>query len=302
MNRLALAFLGLAACSTEVSATGADAPPPDGRSTDARLGTPDARLGTPDARLGTPDAGPWRPRRAPPRRAGSPSTATGSSVRRHAVSRSRREPPRRALVRGVLVRAARSRPAWTAGSGRADRRLARELHPLPAVVEGRAVQRGEQQWMNLVDDPSASPTSSRTSTHLTAKPGVYVVVTLFADPTMKDNTGDFDSEWPSSLGDTNTRYTKLAETFYDNPRVLFGLTNEPHGDAGHDPDLATRVRTRSPRSARSRTRTARRTTSSSSRRPKATRATSRTSSRIRSPAIRSRTRSTRTTRRPTSTR
>src|SRR5262249_18918671 len=60
----------------------------------------------------------------------------------------------------------------------------------------------------------------------------------FADPTIKDNNGDFDSEWPSSLGDSNTRYTKLAEAFHDNPRVLFGLTNEPHTTTAKQADLA----------------------------------------------------------------
>lgn len=99
---------------------------------------------------------------------------------------------------------------------------------------------GEQQWMNLVDDPAYLADIVQNVNHMTSKPGVYVLVTLFADPTMKDNTGDYDSEWPSSAGDTNTRYTKLAEAFHGNPRVLFGLTNEPHGTADHDPELAQR--------------------------------------------------------------
>src|SRR5262249_50042080 len=86
----------------------------------------------------------------------------------------------------------------------------------------------EAQWMNLVDDPAYLADIQQNVEHMAAKPGVYIEVTLFQDPTIKDNNGDFDSEWPSSLGDSNTRYTKLAETFVDNPRVLFGLTNEPH--------------------------------------------------------------------------
>ncbi len=98
---------------------------------------------------------------------------------------------------------------------------------------------GEQQWMNLVDDPAYLADILANVAHMSAKPGVYILVTLFADPTMKDNTQEFDSEWPSSLGDSNTRYAKLAEAFYDNPRVLFGLTNEPHGSADHDAALAT---------------------------------------------------------------
>lgn len=96
----------------------------------------------------------------------------------------------------------------------------------------------EQQWENLVDDPVYMQTIVQNVEHMTARPGVYVLVTLFADPTMKPESGDFDSEWPSSLGDSNTRYTALAEAFRDNPKVLFGLTNEPHTTLAHADELA----------------------------------------------------------------
>jgi hypothetical protein len=104
----------------------------------------------------------------------------------------------------------------------------------------------EVQWKNLVDDDAYYADIQTNVAHMTGK-GAYVIVTLFADPTIKDNNSEFDSEWPSSLGDSNSRYTKLAEAFADNPRVLFGLTNEPHieqnnGDAtvvmGHEDALA----------------------------------------------------------------
>jgi Cellulase (glycosyl hydrolase family 5) len=97
----------------------------------------------------------------------------------------------------------------------------------------------EVQWMSLVDDPQYLADIVTNVTHMTSKPGVYVEVTVFADPTIKGNTGDFDSEWPSSLGDTNPVYTTLAEAFFDDPQVLFGLTNEPHGSPDHDAALAT---------------------------------------------------------------
>jgi hypothetical protein len=97
----------------------------------------------------------------------------------------------------------------------------------------------ELQWQNLVDDTAYLGYIQQNVEHMASKPGVYIEVTLFADPTIKDNNTDFDSEWPSSLGDSNTRYTKLAETFYANPRVLFGLTNEPHTQPAHDGELAT---------------------------------------------------------------
>ncbi len=98
----------------------------------------------------------------------------------------------------------------------------------------------EQQWMSLVDDPQFLADIVQNVTHMTAKPGVYVEVTVFADPTIKLENADYDSEWPSSAGDTNPVYSALANAFYANPRVLFGLTNEPHGTADHDAELATR--------------------------------------------------------------
>lgn len=96
----------------------------------------------------------------------------------------------------------------------------------------------EQQWQSLVDDPTYLAHVVQNVEHMASKPGVYVLVTLFADPSIKPNNGDFDSEWPSSLGDSNSRYTALAEAFYDNPRVLLGLTNEPHTTPDHDAELA----------------------------------------------------------------
>lgn len=98
----------------------------------------------------------------------------------------------------------------------------------------------EQQWRNLVDDPAYLADVVRNVHHMTAKPGVYVLVTLFADDTIKPENSDYDSEWPSSAGDSNTRYRALAEALWDDPHVLFGLTNEPHTQPAHDAELAAR--------------------------------------------------------------
>jgi hypothetical protein len=96
----------------------------------------------------------------------------------------------------------------------------------------------ELQWENLVDDPVYLAGIVQNVEHMTSKPGVYVMVTLFADDTMQPNNGEYDSEWPSSLGDSNTRYRALAEAFSGNPRVLFGLTNEPHTTRDRADELA----------------------------------------------------------------
>lgn len=98
----------------------------------------------------------------------------------------------------------------------------------------------ELQWKSIVDDPQYLADVIENVNHMTAKPGVYVEVTVFADPTMKPENADDDSEWPSSAGDTGPVYGALANAFYNNPRVLFGLTNEPHGAANRDAELATR--------------------------------------------------------------
>jgi hypothetical protein len=98
---------------------------------------------------------------------------------------------------------------------------------------------GELQWQSIVDDPAYYADVQQNVNHMTSK-GAYVLVTLFADPTMKPENTDYDSEWPGSAGDTNARYTLLAQAFKTNARVLFGLTNEPHGAASHDAELATR--------------------------------------------------------------
>jgi hypothetical protein len=73
---------------------------------------------------------------------------------------------------------------------------------------------------------------------MTSKDGVYVMVTLFADPSMKENNGDYDSEWPTA--ETLLVYELLAETFAHDEKVLFGLTNEPHGPEENNPELAQR--------------------------------------------------------------
>lgn len=96
----------------------------------------------------------------------------------------------------------------------------------------------EVQWKSLVDDPQYLADIVDNVTHMTSKPGVYVEVTVFMDPSMKPENTDPDSEWPSSAGDTLPVYRALAEAFHDNPRVLFGLTNEPHGPANQDAALA----------------------------------------------------------------
>jgi endoglucanase len=56
--------------------------------------------------------------------------------------------------------------------------------------------------------------------HAAAKPGVYVLVSLWSDP------GFSALGWPSNPG-TTTQWKALATAFANEPRVLFGIVNEP---------------------------------------------------------------------------
>jgi hypothetical protein len=90
----------------------------------------------------------------------------------------------------------------------------------------------------LVQDSGYLADIKNTVTHMTGKSHVYVMVTLFSDPSMKPDNSDPDSEWPTAQ--TIPVYQALAGALYDDPKVLFALTNEPHGPDNMDAELAQR--------------------------------------------------------------
>lgn len=130
----------------------------------------------------------------------------------------------------------------------------------------------EQQWMNLVDDAQYLADIKTSVNHMSAKPNVYILVTLFADSTIKGDNGEFDSEWPSSLGDGNTTTTRACCSASPTSRTPPPFTR---------PSLPTSIWPRSPPSARSRMRTGLPITSWWCKRPSGGRATSAISSPIR---------------------
>ncbi len=95
-----------------------------------------------------------------------------------------------------------------------------------------------RQWASLVDDAGYAEDVVNTVTHMTSKEGVYVLVTLFTDPALVDDNDAYDSEWPTE--EALPIYELLAELFAGNRKVLFGLTNEPHGPVENNPELAER--------------------------------------------------------------
>jgi endoglucanase len=91
-------------------------------------------------------------------------------------------------------------------------------------------------YRNIVDDPGYYADIQEVVNHITSKPGVYVMVTMFIDSTMNQRDTGPHSEWPTEA--TMGVYRKLAEAFAENPQVLFGLMNEPHDPPALNSELA----------------------------------------------------------------
>jgi endoglucanase len=78
---------------------------------------------------------------------------------------------------------------------------------------------GQVQWQGVLDDPDYLQSLVEIVEHIGTKPGVYVMVSLWADPTFSD------LGWPTA--DTIAVWERLAETFAGYPHVIYGLVNEP---------------------------------------------------------------------------
>ncbi len=79
--------------------------------------------------------------------------------------------------------------------------------------------RKPDQWKNILDDPAYFAAIQKIVRHMTDL-GAYVLVSEWLDPTTTE------TEWPTTQ--TNREWQMLARAFADNPRVLYGLVNEPH--------------------------------------------------------------------------
>jgi endoglucanase len=88
-------------------------------------------------------------------------------------------------------------------------------------LESAGTSDNRVQWQGVLDDPTYQADVLKMVTHVTAK-GAYVLLSLWDDPTVTAN------ELPTAA--TNAVWRKLADMFKNEPRVLFGITNEPHND------------------------------------------------------------------------
>ncbi|HYO56721.1 glycoside hydrolase family 5 protein [Archangium sp.] len=78
------------------------------------------------------------------------------------------------------------------------------------------------QWQGILDDPQYLAHVKEIVDYIGTKPGVYVLLSLWEDPTFSS------LGWPT--GQTIPIWRKLAKTFKNTPHVLFGLCNEPQSN------------------------------------------------------------------------
>ncbi len=98
-------------------------------------------------------------------------------------------------------------------------------------LESYAAADGKTSWAGVLADAGYLADVQEIVAHAAAKPGVYVLLSLWLDPTFSPQG------WPTAA--TNLELAKLAEAFKDEPRVLFGVANEPayNFDGAQDADV-----------------------------------------------------------------
>jgi endoglucanase len=90
-------------------------------------------------------------------------------------------------------------------------------------LESYASADGRTHYQGVLQDAAYLRDLQEIVRHAASKPGVYVLVSLWIDPS-------FNSQgWPTDA--TIPVWEKLAEAFRDQPRVLFGISNEPQSNS-----------------------------------------------------------------------
>jgi hypothetical protein len=94
-----------------------------------------------------------------------------------------------------------------------------DLESYTTAAYPKGNQRVDGQWKNILDDPAYFAAIQKIVRHMTEL-GAYVLVSEWLDPTTTEN------ELPTER--TNREWELLARAFADDPRVMYGLVNEPH--------------------------------------------------------------------------
>ena len=88
-------------------------------------------------------------------------------------------------------------------------------------LESYASASGRVQWGGVLVDPAYVADIQAIVNHITANPNTYVLLTLLVNPT-------FDAYWVPTQA-TVPEWSAWAKVFANNPQVMFGICNEPHG-------------------------------------------------------------------------
>jgi hypothetical protein len=97
---------------------------------------------------------------------------------------------------------------------------------LEAYAEGN----GATSWRSLLDDPSYREAVESIVDYAGTKPGVYIMVSVWMDPSLDANG------WPTA--ETAALWARLASMFRDAPHVLFGVAHEPRANTDGAQDVA----------------------------------------------------------------
>lgn len=86
-------------------------------------------------------------------------------------------------------------------------------------------------YRGILDDPQYLADVQTIVRHITGK-GTYVLLSLWEDPTFTQTAAPHvELGWPTAQ--TNQEWSKLAQSVLDEPRVLFGVCNEPQSNFDH---------------------------------------------------------------------
>ncbi len=97
---------------------------------------------------------------------------------------------------------------------------------LEAYGAGSAEQsNGARQYGTVLEDPEYLEDIRAIVDHAGTKPGVVVLLSLWANPSVND------LGWPTEQ--TREQWRLLARTFANSPHVIFGLVNEPQSNFDH---------------------------------------------------------------------
>ncbi len=101
---------------------------------------------------------------------------------------------------------------------------------LRLVLENYEQADGRVQWQSPLNDPQYLGDIKAITDHIGTKPGVYVMVSLWYEPTTTS------LGWPSAA--TNAIWELLADVFRHDSHVLFGVVNEPRENWSGSHDAA----------------------------------------------------------------